>query len=400
MRESGNQPLISCNRRPNVFADIQEYVYNLWVKLTSGKVADRITSGLERRSTPVGSVGCNGIESVRYGEDSRAGKNLLSFEPTRIAFAVESLVVHENDFRRVSEKRDVLDDIESDLHMLLHEIPLALGERSRLEQNPIGDSEFPDIVQISSSHKAFQLLVRPAHCSCNLERVTADTPGMAGGLTVAEIDRRPKRLQCVFITSLDLLEGALQLLRALRDHFFKMLPVVFDLLFEFPFVQRAFDACQDGAVMERFDEIVVRTAAHRVHADVHIIHARSDQKGQVGIAATRFGEEFHTTDAGHLKVGNDHVEPPAPESHERFFAIAGSGAVKRGGPEDEREEFASGGFVVDDQNAYRGLESWRNLGDSSLRFSGESSISLGHPSGYPTFYCSTQGPVFSMKRHP
>lgn len=74
----------------------------------------------------------------------------------------------------------------------------------------------------------------------------------------------------------------------------------------------------------------------RPHAHIHIVHARGDQKRQVRIATAHFGEQFHTTDVGDVKVGNARVELPALQSRERFLAIAGGGAPKRGRSEDER----------------------------------------------------------------
>jgi len=95
----------------------------------------------------------------------------------------------------------------------------------------------------------------------------------------------------------------LQLPGALRDHFFKVLTVVFDLSFELPLVQCALEACQDGAFLERFNEIVVRTAPHRSHTHVDIIHTGGDQKRHMRMEAAYFGEQLHTTDARHVEVG-------------------------------------------------------------------------------------------------
>src|ERR1700674_1959854 len=131
--ERSNLPLISCDRRPSLFGNAQERVDDLWVKLTTGQVADRFACGLERRSTPIGPVGCDGIESIRYGKDPGAQKNFSSLEAAWIAPALVALVVHDKDFGCVCKKRDVLDEVEPDLHMLLHKFPLVRGERSRLE---------------------------------------------------------------------------------------------------------------------------------------------------------------------------------------------------------------------------------------------------------------------------
>jgi len=89
---------MSCDRRPNVFGNVQEDVHDLWIKLTTREATDRFSRGLERRSTSIGPVGCDGIESVRNGEYPRAQKNLFPLEDARVASASVLLVVHENDF--------------------------------------------------------------------------------------------------------------------------------------------------------------------------------------------------------------------------------------------------------------------------------------------------------------
>src|SRR6266478_6668163 len=81
-----------------------------------------ISGGLERRSTPVRSIGCDGIKSIGYGEDSRAEKYLFSLNAARIARAAVLLVVHEKEFGGLGKKGDILDDVEPDLHMLLHDL--------------------------------------------------------------------------------------------------------------------------------------------------------------------------------------------------------------------------------------------------------------------------------------
>jgi hypothetical protein len=70
----------------------------LRIKLTTREAANRFSRGLERRSTPIRPIGCNGIESVRNGEYPRAQKNLFPLEGARVAAASVLLVVHENDF--------------------------------------------------------------------------------------------------------------------------------------------------------------------------------------------------------------------------------------------------------------------------------------------------------------
>src|SRR5438445_996891 len=263
------------------------------VELTTRKMANRLARRLKRGGATIGPVGGDGIQRVCYGKDARAQKNFFSFEAARIAAAVGALVMREDNLGDVRKKGDVLDEVEPDLYVPLHQSALVCSERTRLEQDAVGDSELSDIMQISATGKTSQLFVRPAQRAGNLEGVAANTLRMPCRFMVAEVDGRAKCLQRVFIAALDLLESRLELLSAFRDHFFKVLAIVFDLLFKLALVKGAFEAGHDGTFPERFDKIVVRATAHRLHAYVHVIHTGGDQERHVRMAPPDFRQEFH-----------------------------------------------------------------------------------------------------------
>src|SRR6476646_7070991 len=125
-------------------------------------------------------------------------------------------------------------------------------------------------MQIGSSGEIFQLFLRPSDGACNFKRIAADTPRVACGFTVAEVNRRPERLQGAFVVVFELVESLMKPARALHNHFFEMLTVVLDLLFESPLVQGTLQAYTDGTFPKRFNEIVVRAAAHGLHADLQV----------------------------------------------------------------------------------------------------------------------------------
>src|SRR5258708_38181295 len=107
---------------------------------------------------------------------------------------------------------------------------------------------------------------------------------------------------------LDLLKRGLQLPGALRNHFFKMLPIILDLLFEFALMQSEFEACHNCTLKKRFDEVVVRARSHRLYAHVHIIYASGDQERHIGMPASNFREKLHAANAGHAEIGDDRVK--------------------------------------------------------------------------------------------
>jgi hypothetical protein len=130
--------------------------------------------------------------------------------------------------------------------------------------------------------------------------------------------------------------------------------------------------------LERFNEIVVRTAPHRSHTHVDIIHTGGDQKRHMRMEAAYFGEQLHTTDARHVEVGNDRIELLALQSRQSFLATAGSGALESGRAQDEGEKLASSRFIVNGKNAHSRLVIWWNLVENAFCFRGKNLVSFRH----------------------
>src|SRR2546421_2503265 len=142
--------LISCNGRPSFCGNAQEHTHNLQVKQPPRLALDGLAPCVQWRTTTIGPVGGDRIETVSHGEDPRPQENLLGLEAARIATAIVPLVMCENDLGGICQKRDALDEFKSDPNVLLHEGPLICSQRPGLEKNAVGDPELSDIVQIGS----------------------------------------------------------------------------------------------------------------------------------------------------------------------------------------------------------------------------------------------------------
>jgi hypothetical protein len=115
---------------------------------------------------------------------------------------------------------------------------------------------------------------------------------------------------------------------AFYNHFFEMLAVVLDLLFELPLVESTLQTYKDVTFPKRFDEIIVRAAAHGLNADLQVVDAGGDQERHVGVGAANLGEQLQTADSRHLKVRDNSIESLALQSHESFLAARGGRAMK------------------------------------------------------------------------
>src|SRR5579859_272512 len=183
-------------------------------------------------------------------------------------------------------------------------------------------------MQIGASGEIFQLFLRASERAGNLKRIAADTPGVAFSFAVAEINGRPERLQRAFVIVLELAESVMKPASAFYNHFFEMLTVVLELPFQLPLVEGTLQAYPDRTFPKRFDEVVVRAAAHGLHADLEVVNTGGDQERHMRVGAANLGEKLHAADPGHLKVGDHSVERLVLQSHKGFFAAGGGRAMK------------------------------------------------------------------------
>ena len=130
-----------------------------------------------------------------------------------------------------------------------------------------------------------------------------------------------------------------------------MLTVVLDLQFELPLVQGTLQAYTDGTFTKRFNEIVVRAAAHGLHADLQVVDAGGDQERHVRVGTANLGKQFQTADPGHLKVGDNGIESLALQSHKGFLAAGGGCAVKSRRRKHQGDELRSSQLIVDGEHA-------------------------------------------------
>src|SRR5690348_15203795 len=177
-----------------------------------------------------------------------------------------------------------------------------------------------------------------------------------------------------------------------------MLAVVFEFLFEMPFAQGIFEAGHDGALAEGLVKIIVRAGAHGFDAYVHVVHTGGDKKRHVRMLVANLGEQFHTAETWHLKVGNDRVETLPLQSHEGFFRGAGGCTAKSWSCQDEGKKFDCGGLVIYGQDA-----DCRGTVRGSVRrmaclFRRLILCVFLRGNVHKSHYCSTQGPVFSDRK--
>ena len=89
------------------------------------------------------------VEDVDDRRDARRDRNTRAGQPMRIALAVPPLVVMACDLLRNVHLRDVRfrQQFGASKRVLLHDLPLAVRQAARLEQDRIRHSNLTDIMQ-------------------------------------------------------------------------------------------------------------------------------------------------------------------------------------------------------------------------------------------------------------
>ena len=330
---------------------LRKAVTTAGVELNTGTLADDFAACLEGGGAAVRPVRGDGIERVGDSENTGAGEDFITFQATGIAAAVVALVMGQDDFSGIGKKGNIRNQIEAYLHVALHENSFVVGKWPWLEKDAVGDSELSNIVQIGSSGQATQLVLGPTQDPGELEGVAADTPRVACGFVVAEVDRRAKSLEGVCVAALGLGKSFAELNGAAGNHVFEVLTVVFELPFEVMLMEGVFETGKDGVFVKRFDEVVVCSRAHGLDTHIDVVHTSRDEECDVRIGTADMSEKLHTAKARHLQVGDDGIEALMLQSGKGVFAGGGGSAVEAGGPEHQGEKFAGSALVVDGKNA-------------------------------------------------
>ena len=88
------------------------------------------------------------VDGVRDGEDAGADRDLVAGEPVGIAAAVPALVMRPDDLDAcVLEEVDAADHLRAEHGVRLHQPPLGLAQRARLQQDLVRHADLADVVQ-------------------------------------------------------------------------------------------------------------------------------------------------------------------------------------------------------------------------------------------------------------
>ena len=193
------------------FDQLDEDLDELGVELFAGDAAqldDRVVRGHRRA---VGVAGGHHVVGVGDGDDPRELRDFLALEAARIAFAVDPLVVGEDDVgdRAVAVQRG--DDAGALLRVALDQHPVLVGERHVGLEDAVGEDELADVVQQRGDVDELLFLFREAGAVGDRPRVAGDRRRVAGGHLVPQVERAQQGAQHADLEAGQLLAAHLEL---------------------------------------------------------------------------------------------------------------------------------------------------------------------------------------------
>ena len=138
-------------------------------------------------------LGRDGVVVVDDRQDARADRDLLAREPLRIALAVPSFVVAEDQRRDRIRERHRRDDLRADLRVNADLLELLLRQRSGLRQDVLGHRQLADVVQQRRGLDALDLVRRQARGLRQPGRVHLHAPDVRLRRLILRVDRARQR---------------------------------------------------------------------------------------------------------------------------------------------------------------------------------------------------------------
>src|SRR6266478_3812212 len=149
--------------QPVLLWDSHKDVDDRWIKLASGAALNLVAGMGHGQGAAVGTVADHGIHRIRDGKDARTERNLVALQSPGVTRAVKKLLVRENDFRGVAQKRNANQHVVADLAVYAHDLLFVVVQGARFAQNAIGNGHLADIVEESGARQDGQIGIRHGH---------------------------------------------------------------------------------------------------------------------------------------------------------------------------------------------------------------------------------------------
>src|SRR3974390_1342222 len=196
---------------PMPVRDGEEHGDDFGIKLGAGAAANFVLGVGHRESAAVRAIANHGIESVGNGEYAGAERNLLAAEAMGVPGAVEKLLVSEDNFRRIAEKRNAAQHVVADFAVSAHDLFFVIVQGTRLAENGVGNSHLADVVEEGRASEDGKITGRDRDGLGDGNGECRDALAMSLGFGILEVESTAEGFESVVVGLLALGESGLEL---------------------------------------------------------------------------------------------------------------------------------------------------------------------------------------------
>jgi len=308
----------------------------------------------------VHALGRERVEDVGDRRDAPLDRDLVARESLRVARSVDPLVVRERHQRGQVEQLRVraTQDAVTNLRVRLHHQPLLVAERSRLEQDPVGDADLADVVHRARDPDQLGMLGVDAGQACEQGAVEAHPDDVLTGFVIAELGRPREPANRLFVQPprlalrrLEPRDRVAQRRGALEHRLLEPVAVVAVLDLERAPPQRVDDIDQQFVRLERLQHVPVCPLRERGLGYAAVVEPGDEDDRGVWVLEMHLLCEVEARLARHVDVAQDERERLGREEPPRDCGTLGGGALVAVRAEQAGEQGADRLLVVDDQDA-------------------------------------------------
>jgi hypothetical protein len=287
---------------PVLFWDGEEDFDHFGIELGAGTAADFIARMAHRKSFAVGAVADHGVEGVGDGEDARSEWNFFAAEAAGITGAVKEFLVGENDFGGIAEKGNARQDVVADFAVSAHDLFFVVVERAGFAEDGIGNGHFADVVKECGASEDRQIIRGYGNCPGDGNGKGGNALAVTFGFRVLQVQGAAKGFQSVVVGLLEFETFCFESSGTFLDFFLEIGLVVADFDDQAAVLKGALDAVVKLVFLERFQDVIVGTAADGFEGRGNVVDGGDHNNGYFWVEAVQPVEE---SDAVHLR--HNHV---------------------------------------------------------------------------------------------
>ena len=226
----------------------------------------------------------------------------------------------------------------------------VLGQRTGLAQDAVGNGHLADIVQERGPSQLRHVRGVDTHGLGDFQRENHDALAVAFRFGILEVQRAAQSLQRFIVGFLELRKRGFQFGGALLHQAFQVLLVAAVLDDEAAMFERPANAHQQLVSLERFEDVIVGSAAHGFERGRDVMHRRDHDHRYVAVVRAQPGKQLQPVHLRHDHVAQHQVHGVLAERLQRLAAVAHGQALIPLRLQQGRDDLSDRFFVVGNQN--------------------------------------------------